>query len=69
MTFQDLRHTFATRLAEREVGETTRLALLGQSSMEMVRRYSHATSEALREAVQRLEQKPGEVLEFRRRAG
>ncbi len=37
--------------------------------MKMVRRYSHATPEALRDAVQRLEQKSGEVLEFRRRAG
>ncbi len=37
--------------------------------MKMVRRYSHATPEALREAVQRLEEKAGEVLEFKRRAG
>jgi hypothetical protein len=35
----------------------------------LVRRYSHATPEAMREAVQRLEQRAGEVLEFRRRAG
>ena len=69
LTFHDLRHTFATRLAEREVGETQRLALLGQSSTKMVRRYSHATPEAMREAVQRLEQKAGDVLEFRRKAG
>ena len=68
LTFHDLRHTFATRLAEREVGETQRLALLGQSSTKMVRRYSHATPEAMREAVQRLEQKAGEVLVFRRKA-
>ena len=69
LTFHDLRHTFATRLAERGVGETQRLALLGQSSTKMVRRYSHATPEAMREAVQRLEQKAGEVLEFRRKTG
>jgi integrase len=69
LTFHDLRHTFATRLAEREVGETQRLALLGQSSTKMVRRYSHATPEALREAVERLEHKAGDVLEFRRKAG
>jgi integrase len=69
LTFLDLRHTFATRLAEREVGETQRLALPGQSSTKMVRRYSHATPEAMREAVARLEQKAGEVLEFRRKAG
>ena len=69
LTFHDLRHTFATRLAEREVGETQRLALLGQSSTKMVRRYSHATPEAIREAIARLEHKAGEVLEFRRKAG
>lgn len=69
LTFHDLRHTFATRLAERGVGETARIALLGQSSTKIVRRYSHAMPEALRDAVQRLEQKAGEVLEFRRRAG
>ena len=69
LTFHDLRHTFATRLAEREVGETLRLALLGQSSTKMVRRYSHATPESMREAVQRLEQRAGDVLEFKRRAG
>ena len=69
LTFHDLRHTFATRLAEREVGETQRLALLGQSSAKMVRRYSHATPEAIREAIARLEHKAGDVLEFRRKAG
>lgn len=47
LTFHDLRHTFATRLAERGVSETARMALLGQSSTKMVRRYSHATPEAL----------------------
>lgn len=69
LTFHDLRHTFATRLAERGVGETARMALLGQSSTKMVRRYSHATPEAMAEAVSRLEQRAGEVLEFRRKAG
>jgi integrase len=67
LAFQDLRHTFATRLAERGVGETARIALLCQSSAKMVRRYSHATPEAMREAVQRLEQRAGEVLEFKRK--
>jgi integrase len=69
LTFHDLRHTYATRLAERGVGETAGMALLGQSSTKMVRRYSHATPEAMREAVQRLEQRAGEVLEFRRTVG
>ena len=44
------------------------MALLGQSSMKMVRRYSHATPEAMQEAISGLEQKPGDVLKFRRKA-
>jgi integrase len=67
LTFHDLRHTFATRLAERGVSETARMALLGQSSTKMVRRYSHATPEALEDAVGRLAQSAGEVLAFRRK--
>jgi hypothetical protein len=56
-------------LAERGVGETARMALLGQSSTKMVRRYSHATPEALAEAVGRLNLRPGDVLEFKRKTG
>lgn len=65
--FHDLRHTFATRLAERGVGETARMALLGQSSTKMVRRYSHATPEAMAEAVSRLASPAGDVLVFKRK--
>ena len=67
LTFHDLRHTFATRLAERAVGETARMALLGQSSTKMVRRYSHATPEAMREAVSRRAKPAGDVLAFKRK--
>ena len=67
LTFHDLRHTFATRLAERGVGETARMALLGQSSTKMVRRYSHATPEAMAEAVSRLAKPAGYVLAFKRK--
>jgi integrase len=67
LTFHDLRHTFATRLAERGVDESVRMALLGQSSLKMVRRYSHATPEAQQEAVGRLSHKAGDVLEFKRK--
>lgn len=69
ITFHDLRHTFATRLAERGVDESVRMSLLGQSSLKMVRRYSHATPETMQDAVNRLSQKAGEVLEFRRKVG
>jgi integrase len=67
LTFHDLRHTFATRLAERGVDESVRMVLLGQSSIKMVRRYSHATPKAMQEAIGRLGQRSGDVLEFRRR--
>jgi integrase len=67
LTFHDLRHTFATRLAERGVSETARMALLGQSSTKMVRRYSHATPEAMAEAVSRLANPAGDVLAFKRK--
>jgi integrase len=69
ITFHDLRHTFATRLAERGVDESTRMALLGQSSLKMVRRYSHATPEAMAEAVGRLAYRAGDVLDFKRKQG
>jgi integrase len=69
ITFHDLRHTFATRLAERGVDESTRMALLGQSSLKMVRRYSHATPEAMAEAVGRLAHQVGDVLDFKRKQG
>jgi integrase len=69
ITFHDLRHTFATRLAERGVDESVRMALLGQSSIKMVRRYSHATPETMQDAVNRLSQKAGDVIEFKRKVG
>jgi integrase len=69
LTFHDLRHTFATRLMERGVDEGIRMALLGQSSLKMARRYSHATPESIQDAVSRLEHKAGSVLEFKRKTG
>jgi integrase len=67
LTFHDLRHTFATRLAERGVDESVRMALLGQSSLKMARRYSHATPEAMQDAVSMLANRAGEVLDFKRK--
>ena len=48
------------------------MALLGQSSTKMVRRYSHATPrhatpEAIAEAVSRLASPAGDVLPFKRK--
>jgi integrase len=47
----DLRHTFATRLAENGVPESTMLALMGQMSRSMLERYSHIRMTAKRHAV------------------
>lgn len=47
----DLRHTFATQLAENGVSESTMLALLGHMSRAMLERYSHIRMRAKREAV------------------
>jgi integrase len=47
----DLRHTFATRLAENGVPESTMLALLGHMSRAMLERYSHIRMAAKRDAV------------------
>ena len=47
----DLRHTFATRLAENGASESTMLALMGHMSRAMLERYSHIRMTAKREAV------------------
>jgi integrase len=47
----DLRHTFATRLAEAGVPESTMLALMGHMSRAMLERYSHIRMAAKREAL------------------
>jgi integrase len=52
LTFHDLRHTFATRLAEAHFPLTTIKELLGHSTIRMTERYAHATGQ--REAVESL---------------
>ncbi len=47
----DLRHTFATHLAENGVSESTMLALMGHMSRAMLERYSHIRIAAKRDAV------------------
>jgi integrase len=47
----DLRHTFATRLAENGVPESTMLALMGHMSRSMLERYSHIRMAAKRDAM------------------
>ena len=50
----DLRHTAATKMAERGVPESNMLALMGHMSRAMMERYSHIRMAAKREAVENL---------------
>jgi hypothetical protein len=54
----DLRHTFATRLADQGFSVTTIAALLGHTNTAMTDRYTHATDGALRAAVECANGKP-----------
>jgi integrase len=54
LRFQDLRHTFATRLVLSGIDLATVSKLLGRSSIHMTMRYSHPTPEALKKAVEAL---------------
>jgi len=47
----DLRHTFATQLAENGVPESTMLALMGHMSRSMLERYSHIRLASKRDAI------------------
>jgi integrase len=59
----DLRHTFATRLAENGVSESTMLALMGHMSRSMLERYSHIRMAAKRSAVSSVTlRQPGETI-------
>jgi integrase len=50
--WHDLRHTFASRLAEGQVSDATMLALMGHMSVKMKERYSHTRLAAKRKAVE-----------------
>jgi integrase len=54
----DFRHTFATRLAEAGVPESTMLALMGHMSRAMLERYSHIRMAAKRHAISRITLRP-----------
>lgn len=58
LTIHDLRRTFATRLEERGVSETTIMRLLGHKSTRTTTGYAYSTSAAKREAVDALANPP-----------
>jgi integrase len=57
LRFHDLRHTFATRLAENGVHPFTMKELLGHSTVKMTERYTHPNQEQKKRAVELLVQK------------
>jgi hypothetical protein len=57
-TLHDLRHTYATSLAEAGVPESTMLALMGHMSRAMLERYSHIRMRAKRDAVAAIRLRP-----------
>ena len=54
LRFHDLGHTFATRLADSGVDPFTIAELLGHGNLRMTRRYTHATDQRRRAAVEKL---------------
>ncbi len=56
--WHDLRHTFASRLVMAEIDLRTVQELLGHKTIAMTVRYSHLSPTHLREAVERLTEKP-----------
>jgi integrase len=59
--FHDLRHTAATRLADAGTDAFTIAAIPGHSTIQMSARYTHATDERKRRAVEKMcgSQNPG----------
>jgi integrase len=53
--FHDLRHTAATRMADRGADAFTLAKILGHSDIRMTARYTHATDTAIRRAVENLD--------------
>jgi integrase len=55
--FQDLRHTAATRLADGGTNTREIMAILGHRCIQTSARYTHATDEGLRRAMEALTQR------------
>jgi site-specific recombinase XerD len=65
----DLRRTFATRLRANGVHEYDISDLLGHSRPGVTRVYARATRVVLEQAVEKLTEPGGQIIEFERRAG
>jgi len=65
--FHDLRHTCATRLGDRGATAFEIAQIMGWSDIRMAMRYTHATGDGLRRAMQLLTEKTGTAKEARLR--
>jgi integrase len=65
----DLRRTFATELRARQVHEYDIADLLGHTIQSVTGTYARSTPEALEDAVNRLTEPRGTVIQFKRKAG
>lgn len=71
VVFHSLRHTFASWLVQRGVPLYTVAELMGHTTLEMTKRYSHLAPDTMRAAAMGLsgilDRKPGKVMPIRRR--
>lgn len=72
VVFHTLRHTFASWLVQDGTPLYTVAELMGHSTLEMTKRYSHLAPDTLRRAAMslqgKLDQKPAKVIDFKKRA-
>jgi integrase len=68
LIWHDLRHTFATRLRAAGVHQLDIMQLMGHKTVDVTMGYAHGTPAVIQNAVDRLAEEQGEVLEFRKRA-
>src|SRR6185503_3828058 len=60
--FHDLRHTAGTRLADAGADAFTIAEILGHATLQMTKRYTHATDERKRRAVEALGNLPKRIV-------
>jgi integrase len=64
LTFHDLRHTAASRMAEAGAHIVDIKAVLGHADISMTARYAHSSLDGVRRAVELIQTGPGQVVRF-----